>query len=336
MAQLRVSHCVKQLLNAVDKKLESTDANKLAAVKALLEHVFDDLEVVWTEADGARRDILVNLPFTALKQLLQSEAVAVASEDTILFTISSSRHESVTRLLRQLPRQNVLAQPLKQQRAELVGVVRVPYLSCYAMASIVPGLDWLTESLSMKQLLFAPLMKGRAAVWKAINEDLSIPEVWKQGPRRVSPMQSATFHYMVDVKDLEEAGKKAAVGANGEHVATVELMPEHPGRAFAGRSWVCYWWFSTQEEVVYSVVGVLPSYPSLDLNTILWEPSFTLRCGGCERECKTKEQELMRTLPAAESIVDPMPGGWDCEIWEAAGLPTSGKFTVNISVDLHE
>ena len=118
------------LLKVVETGIQSTDANRQAAVKALLEHVFCDLEEVWTERDVTRRDILVNLPFTALKQLLQSKAVVVASEDTILFTIVSSKHNSVTDVLGSLHQQRrPLAPQLKTQRAELAAAVRLPYLS---------------------------------------------------------------------------------------------------------------------------------------------------------------------------------------------------------------
>ena len=130
------------------------------------------------------------------------------------------------------------------------------------MGSIVPKLEWLTEGLSKSQLLLAAILPGREAKWQYMDQMVSVPRPWKDGPRLPSAIRSATFRFQKDVQELEEAARKTAAGAQACS-SLIALHMEHSDMAFAGRSWRAAWRFVKRGDMLCSNLSIVPFFPSI-------------------------------------------------------------------------
>ena len=328
------------LLKAVDVSLKEGDEEAKSAVQTVLASVFDDLDAVWTETDSSKRQMLCELSKDALILLLQSEQVKVVSEDTILHTICSNRHETVTSLLNPPPRKakRAVIYQMQEDRAPLAAAVRIPYLTPTTLASIVPQLDWVTEHLSASQMVYAPLLGSTSILWDTVpvlsHFSGNLPDNWKAGPRPASAVQRATFTYEVDVNILaHDATAVAAAGTGMERTLTLQVQ-DH-AMAFAGRSWSVAWRFKKGSNgVVQHVVAVQPTFWRVSRSQILWVPCFVLQCGNVAYRTTQRCHAAQCKEEGTEVIIGPMQNGWDWDVWAAMGFPRSGKVGVQLTLDV--
>ena len=317
------------LEKAIQAKLSSEDEGQKAAAQKMLVCAFVDLEEVWTETDDARRNMLVGLSKDALLLLLQSAEVKVASEDTILYTIASSTNREVKKLLQKLPKektQQARAQELREERAPFAALVRVPHLTPEALASIVPQLEWLTDAFTLKQLFLASYMQQQG-----LHEEItSVPETWRQAARPASAVHGCIFSFAVDVKELEQAGEKAAASGVGK----VRMRPVCPARAFAGRGWKVQCELEKEEgEGVELSLYRIPRFPGLKDLSFVWRQQGKLQHGtfqyGEEHKSDGPGDTAMQGVGNFFDLC-PMPNGWEWDAWKAKGLPASGELVIEL------
>ena len=323
------------LEKAIQAKLSSGDEGQKAAAQKMLVCAFEDLEEVWTETDDARRNMLMGLSKEALLLLLQSKEVKVASEDTILYTIASSTNEEVKELMQKLPtrrKKRARAQEAREERAPFAMLVRVPHLTPEALTFIVPQLEWMTDAFTPKQLLMATYMQHHR-----LDEALdTVPEVWRQPPRPASAVHGCVFSYAVDVKELEQAGQKAAAGANEYGDSEyVDIRPVCLAQAYAGRRWRLDCGLSRDGEGVELQVYKCPGFPGLESCSIVWREQGKLQHGtfwdGEEHKSGSPADAVVQGVKDFFDL-GPMPSGWDWNAWKARGLPLSGELVVELAL----
>ena len=168
-----------------------------------VQQILGDLDLVWSEkrAEPVRQQLL-QLPCSALKQLIADSRTKVASEDTVFFTIDYwlASNSSTT----------------QEQKKELAQLLRLPHCTPSYLTSLMAARNsWLLECVSPTDLCTAT---GIAAA--GIQSDwgkracFSLPDYMRKA-RPASCITSLTIPMVVDMETLQEMYADANVNENG-------------------------------------------------------------------------------------------------------------------------
>ncbi|GBF95867.1 hypothetical protein Rsub_08458 [Raphidocelis subcapitata] len=203
-------------------------ARLVAACLDRLQGDFGDLEAVARDPHALSR--LCALPFQAVHRLLLDERTAAASENTALAVAHAW-----------LAAQTPGAAGMDERRA-LAGAVRLPQLEPLALATVVPRMGWLCETLGVEGLaLAAGAARGQfdcAAEPVLSTQVPALPPAWLRGPRPVPASVAGpdgprlTFEWSVPIHQLRQlfedtvAAAAAAAAAAVAAAAAAELPPD--------------------------------------------------------------------------------------------------------------
>jgi hypothetical protein len=284
---------------------------------------------MWTDADPTRSELLLKLPKEALLLLLKSDQLKVASEDTILYTIS--RRMEVHS-----------GDPLYMEEEEartLIAAVRFTQLSPALLCSAVAGLDWLkqVEETQNEHLLAAVFMRTHPMCSIHLGPTCTSVPNYNLGPRPESPITSHTITFVVDVEKLRKQCHEADKLPLDEH--TLCPMTSTGSSVFAGRRWCCHWELVKGSDGVLLGVFVGPDFPRTpSCGEIFWKLNdieLKVGPGGVLLEWeREKEIEYSQGHKGCKDVLafGPMAGGWDEEAWVKKGLPKEGVLEVTMTV----
>lgn len=126
------------------------DNNQYSGIRRFVarkvQHELGDLEVVWSSEQ--KQQMLLQLPFKALERLLASDRTAVASENTVAYTVMQWIHK-------QPPSQN-----RQQQLRQLLGLVRMSHCSRLFVTTSLSNNADVCSCLSPYELQIAGLCCG--------------------------------------------------------------------------------------------------------------------------------------------------------------------------------
>ncbi|KAF8057900.1 BTB/POZ domain-containing protein [Scenedesmus sp. PABB004] len=199
--------------------LEAPEMSRiLAKGRAKLLELYGDLDQVWSSE--ALREEFLRLPEPAVRCLLASEGTAVASENTALVALGGWVEEGAG-----------AAGLTPAQRRELLGLVRLPYLSSSFVGDVLLAVPWVREALDSRALLNAfQFAIASESTRQRLASFESSPSPHFRCPRPLSAVSRASFEWSIELATIKRMVADAKLWGR-----VVELSS--PLHYFAG-----FWW----------------------------------------------------------------------------------------------
>lgn len=195
----------------------------MAAASHKLHDLLGDLEVVWQYE--ATAEIVQQMPFCLLHQLLADPRTRVASENTIVYTIDQwlqhnhTAAAAVAAAVAEAGSDNSMSTAaltgLEEQAEELVELIRLPQCSPLFLATAVPNANWLLQHVTAAELATAvsvarqPATPATGNIGNPVTEALrtrstamSRRDIWKLPARPPSIVEALILDLEVTLQQL--------------------------------------------------------------------------------------------------------------------------------------
>jgi len=221
-------------------------------------------------------------------------------------------------------------------------LIRCPQLSEYWLSALALSAKANEMLLSpfipqTKQLLLMRLASPSYTVSASDVQRLlpGVPPSWALGPRVVKDVSTVQATALLKVDDIRAAARLSGKTSSSQLVIAPTA---HPFTApLGGLSWglqvECNWDGSQKGSRVKVSAQAHNTLPDLYA-----KHRFTLQVTGPEGICvEDPEESALQPISSSVDWKDPlgvgvMPGGWDGEVWAAAGLPSDGQLAFTLTV----
>jgi hypothetical protein len=285
--------------------------------------------------------LLLQLPLPALQLLLSSDHLRVASEDTVLYSITQYAHHRDPYYSAEYAAQ-MAEYRQAAATAVLAPLVRAPHLSGCVLSGQVLSSRSSTMVLGhynqqLKQLLSHKVAtKGLLMPADVLMQISGAPPAWQLGQRQIVALQPVQLVWRVRVQDIAQACRDSFAG---DKLVRIECPVSSP--VMGGTAWTL--WLDCQQNQKDRVRGtdiVLNAVPK-DAELMFGGDVFlvfscTLTCSSLGisscLDCPGSYMGRGRCDFFGLGLMSE-GGGWDEAAWAAKGLPTSGE--VELSLHMH-